>query len=67
MNPLHCWALLVTACERGNWEDAALAALDLRNWHRNGGFLPEEIPASVWSRGALSGFAAICNALACKE
>ncbi len=62
MDPLACWERLVEACRMGEMEEAAQAAMDLRQWQVGGGFMPAGVPDSVGCR--LRDFALVARAVA---
>ncbi len=64
MDPTAKWERIVAACNNGDMEEAAAAALDLGEWRRKGGFRPECVTVDVWAMGALKDFSRCCRSVA---
>jgi hypothetical protein len=64
MNPIETWQRLLTACLRGDMDEAAECATNLSRWMKQGGFIPPELPERLRRPGGsrfLRHFAMICR------
>jgi hypothetical protein len=62
MDPKVCWLTLCDALRHGDMQEAAEAAMALREWQLKGGFMPAEVPEGIGGR--LRDFAKVCSAVA---